>query len=253
MNFADGGALYGPQMNAILAAFRGTALLSGCVASASGGNRTISVTAGSVMINDSARTYAGGSVMLDAGGTFDRYDLITISTAGVLAATKGTEAKKCPPQPANTCLLAIVFVPAGATVIATGNVIDSSVPIMRCVPPGTICMWSGSIVSIPAGWALCNGSNGTPDLRDKFVVGAGSGYAVGATGGEATHVLTIDEMPSHSHNIRAGNELGQDPWAGVKWVFGQKDVYQSTESAGGGQAHNNLPPYYALAYIMKLP
>lgn len=252
MNFADGGALYGPQMNAILAAFRGTALLSGCVASASGGNRTISVTAGSVMINDSARTYAGGSVVLDAGGTFDRYDLITISTAGVLAATKGTEAKKCPPQPANTCLLAIVFVPAGATVIATGNVIDSSVPIMRCVPPGTICMWSGSIVSIPAGWALCNGSNGTPDLRDRFIVGAGAGYAVGATGGEATHTLTVDEMPRHNHTITSLGGGGTGSGAGLNCV--DNPTYQGhTCPAGGGQAHENRPPYYALAYIMRLP
>ena len=50
-------------------------------------------------------------------------------------------------------------------------------------PVGGIIMWSGTIAAIPTGWALCNGSNGTPDLRDRFVIGAGSTYAVGATGG----------------------------------------------------------------------
>lgn len=61
-------------------------------------------------------------------------------------------------------------------------------------------MWSGASTSIPTGWVLCNGTNNTPDLRDRFIVGAGSSYSVGATGGEASHTLTVDEMPSHSHN-----------------------------------------------------
>lgn len=60
-------------------------------------------------------------------------------------------------------------------------------------------MWSGVSTAIPTGWLLCNGQNNTPDLRDRFIVGAGSSYAVGSTGGEATHTLTVDEMPSHNH------------------------------------------------------
>jgi len=56
------------------------------------------------------------------------------------------------------------------------------------VPTGGIIMWSGSIGSIPAGYVLCNGSNGTPDLRDKFVVGSGNTYAVGNTGGFTSNV-----------------------------------------------------------------
>jgi len=67
------------------------------------------------------------------------------------------------------------------------------------VPRGVIVMWSGSIATIPSGWALCDGANGTPDLRDRFVVGAGSSYSVGATGGENIHTLTVAEMPSHNH------------------------------------------------------
>ena len=66
-------------------------------------------------------------------------------------------------------------------------------------PSGGIIMWSGSIVSIPSGWLLCNGSSGTPDLRDRFIVGAGSTYAVNATGGFATYSLSTAQLPSHTH------------------------------------------------------
>ena len=62
-------------------------------------------------------------------------------------------------------------------------------------------MWSGSSSNIPSGWLLCNGSNGTPDLRDRFIVGTGGSYGVGFTGGEVTHTLTIAEMPRHNHTF----------------------------------------------------
>ena len=62
-------------------------------------------------------------------------------------------------------------------------------------------MWSGTSTEIPTGWLLCDGQNNTPDLRDRFIVGAGNSYSVGNTGGEATHTLTVAEMPSHSHGI----------------------------------------------------
>ena len=61
-------------------------------------------------------------------------------------------------------------------------------------------MWSGASTAIPTGWLLCNGANNTPDLRDRFIVGAGNSYSVGSTGGEATHTLTVSEMPSHNHS-----------------------------------------------------
>ena len=66
-------------------------------------------------------------------------------------------------------------------------------------PVGGIIMWSGSIASIPSGWLLCNGASGTPDLRDRFIVGAGTTYVPGATGGANTNTLSIANLPAHTH------------------------------------------------------
>jgi microcystin-dependent protein len=69
------------------------------------------------------------------------------------------------------------------------------------VPSGIIGIWSGSVASIPSGWVICNGSNGTPDLRNFFVVGAGDTYAVGATGGSNTVTLAETNLPGHTHSV----------------------------------------------------
>jgi hypothetical protein len=128
------------------------------------------------------------------------------------------------------------------------------------IPAGGIIMWSGAIAAIPTGWALCDGNNGTPDLRDRFVVGAGNSYAVGANGGEATHTLTTAEMPAHTHptpygktyNFAAGGSQ-QSGYEGamVSQDAGNATTSPATGSTGGDGAHNNLPPYYALCFIMK--
>lgn len=191
------------------------------------------------------------------------------------------------------------------------------------MPVGGIIMWSGSIVSIPATWALCDGTNGTPDLRDRFIVGAGSTYAVADTGGAATVTLDTTMIPSHTHTQNAHNHT-QDAhthtqnahthtqnahthtqnahnhtvWGSatgltsgglsIGTLASSTDTANKTSSSttatnqnttatnqnttatnqnttatnqaatavnqntGGGLAHENLPPYYALAYIMKL-
>lgn len=123
--FEDDDPLFAPMLNALFAAFRGTAVMSGCAPSATGANRNVTVAAGSVQIGGATVAVAGGTVTLDAGGEFDRYDLVTCDTSGTLTVTKGTVERKCPAQPADTCLIAIVSVPASATVIETGGVYDA--------------------------------------------------------------------------------------------------------------------------------
>ncbi len=119
---------------------------------------------------------------------------------------------------------------------------------------GMIMLWSGSEASIPSGWVLCNGSNSTPDLRNRFVVGAGNSYGVGNTGGADYVTLTVDQMPSHGHTAYTygGTWNNSLPirYAPSKAQSGYGTT-EPTNSTGGGQSHENRPPYYALCYIMK--
>jgi hypothetical protein len=137
---------------------------------------------------------------------------------------------------------------------------------------GMIILWSGSIASIPSGFALCDGTSGTPDLRDRFIVGAGSTYAVDATGGSAdatlpTHTHTATSTvtdPGHLHSIgffRDNGNTGTNPYGSVSTTSFSVNtatavtgitVATTNANAGTSGTNANLPPYYALAYIMKL-
>lgn len=164
------------------------------------------------------------------------------------------------------------------------------------IPSGVIVLWSGSTASVPTGWYLCDGTNGTPNLRDRFVVGAGSSYAVGATGGANTVALSAPEIGTHSHSFSATTASSGDHThafygnvdtsgavagaartsaqalgavenaAGPAYVtnFGGSGAQIAanagshthtlsgvTDASGSGTPHENRPPYYALAYIMK--
>jgi microcystin-dependent protein len=115
----------------------------------------------------------------------------------------------------------------------------------------------GSLSDIPRGWQLCDGSNGTPDLRNRFIVGAGSSYGLGNIGGEAAHRLTISEMPPHSHTttITYYNENGGNignPWGSGNAGSPEGNYIFTTGNAGGNQPHENRPPYFALYWIMKI-
>ena len=124
------------------------------------------------------------------------------------------------------------------------------------LPSGCILLWSGAKDAIPDGFVLCDGQNNTPDLRSKFVLGAGSTYAVGATGGEAAHTLTVNEIPSHTHDIYHGGFSSDPTHNSVRsgYIGENNSVAESgvITNTGGGQPHNNMPPYYALCYIMKV-
>jgi microcystin-dependent protein len=126
---------------------------------------------------------------------------------------------------------------------------------------GMIMLWSGSVASIPSGWLLCDGSNSTPDLRNRFVVGAGSTYSVGGTGGSAdaivvshTHSIT-DSGHSHTYNSISFSGSGANLGTGSNpFVTPQTSVNTTgitINSTGSSGTNANLPPYYALAYIMK--
>jgi len=135
---------------------------------------------------------------------------------------------------------------------------------MFFVSSGTIALWSGNIATIPAGWALCNGTNGTPDLRDRFVICASTNYAVGSTGGAVSHTHTI---AGHTHDVNIGSFSSGGSNAPIN--IGDNDSGPNTRA--NGHTHpvdppntattstgittdstTALPPYYALAYIMKM-
>jgi len=181
----------------------------------------------------------------------------------------------------------------------TTQIATTAFVLANGLPSGAIVLWSGSIASIPSGWLLCNGSNGTPDLRDRFVVGAGSTYAVNATGGAANVTpagtisgtvggtsLTEAQMPKHYHRFITGS-LASGSWpnggqsnqnglffggtpddAAFEYfnysVGGDSASGSQGQGTSNGNSHDhsfsgtftgtsgsNLPPYYALAYIMK--
>ena len=155
--------------------------------------------------------------------------------------------------------------------------LDNIYPILQnapesapAVPSGGIILWSGSTGSVPSGWYLCDGTNGTPDLRDRFIIGAGNNYAVNATGGSADAVVV-----SHSHTATSavtdpGHRHGSD-YTGDQVVGGDGNgntlagntahlmtsattgitVATTVASSGVSGTGANIPPYYALAYIMK--
>lgn len=170
------------------------------------------------------------------------------------------------------------------------------------LPLGTVVVWTGSIASIPTGWQLCDGTGGSPDLRDRFVVGAGNLYAVGDTGGDATVVLTAPQLPDHTHTapaslapagshthtvsigtgglhshpisarrtpgpIGAGGTPVTNSTGGAVGVGGagshshttstspanpHSHTATATLTATAGGAHENRPPYYAIAFIIHL-
>ena len=157
---------------------------------------------------------------------------------------------------------------ATATSIQT---LDNLYPILQnaptsapAIPSGGIILWSGSTGSVPSGWYLCDGTNGTPDLRNSFIVGAGNTYAVGATGGTAdaivvSHTHTVID-PGHSHNAFGSNQFlvnggGTNGATGTGATFFSTTASATTgitnQSTGVSGTNQNLPPYYALAYIQK--
>lgn len=106
---------------------------------------------------------------------------------------------------------------------------------------GMILAWSGAIVDIPTGWYLCDGNNGTPDLRNRFVIGAGDTYSVDDTGGANTHIHSL--IGSHTHQLGPGAQIA----TGANWSNITGDPSKKAETSPA----SSLSPYYSLAFIMK--
>jgi microcystin-dependent protein len=163
---------------------------------------------------------------------------------------------------------------------ALASVVDQNYLTM----PYMIVMYKGDAGAVPAGWAICNGQNGTPDLRDKFVACAGSKKALNSTGG-GKNILTAANLPPHNHLISGktrskGNHYhklncDKDDGGNPNKDFAMGDdnneggnlrncetksagnhehsINFRSQNTGNGTAFNAEPPYYALSFIMKLP
>jgi len=213
----------------------------------------------------SAQTGSAGNFTvngnLTASGVTDTGALsaasVTVSgTLGVTGATSLTTGS----------ISGIMTAPTATPGTNTTQIATTAFALANGIPSGAIVMWSGSIASIPSGWLLCNGSSGTPDLRDRFVVGAGSTYAVAATGGTAdaivvshTHTATsVDAGHTHGFTASVSNSstptgpagAGAPPASGTT-ATGNANITTTINATGSSGTGQNLPPYYALAYIMK--
>lgn len=155
----------------------------------------------------------------------------------------------------------------------TNNILQYGYTLL---PKFSIIMYSGTVVSIPTGWLLCDGRTETinslsvtaPDLRGRFILSYGQGpldfvnTTLGASGGEQTHTLSTDEIPSHSHTNNSSapstglvQRTGYNTATGFDSSGGELDLINATSltinNTGGGLPHNNMPPYYVLCFIMK--
>jgi microcystin-dependent protein len=217
------------------------------------GGQVVSITSTNVGINK-----ASPGTALDVNGTISATALsvsgtVTFSgavTASTLSATTVT----------------------GTAVNGTTITASSAFVGPGTIPVGGIIMWSGS--SIPTGWALCNGSsvNGvqTPDLRDRFIMGSGSSYSTGTTGGSKTVTLSKANLPAHSHSYRdvyhaeaysqsdsmaseSGKKIGSgDTDYDNNWWSYRTGTTDTESGTLKSEAFFILPPYYALAFIMRV-
>ena len=172
--------------------------------------------------------------------------------------------------------------PAGVTIPGYLNATDLKVSnnltvkdlqvdgVSNLTPKGGIIAWKPTTANVvnnvlipPPTWALCDGSNGTPDLRGRFILGGGQGVGLinrlfDTSGGFETVILSDAQMPYHNHGyndqVQSSASCNYNVGVGNKGcaVNGMGDTWRGTDHRGGNQPHENMPPFYVLAYIMKL-
>lgn len=170
----------------------------------------------------------------------------------------------------------------GARIVCVGDVSDA-------FAIGMVMMWNAAIPDIPTGWNICDGTNGTPDLRDRFIVGAGTSYTLGQSGTNtnntsavsggtpviSAHTLTTGEIPSHLHPFDyfsggGAQGIGVPGYSTTSYFLGgsgsqPRTAFAGSPNVGGGGGHDHpsaalaahqhvvtFEPYYALFYIMYI-
>lgn len=140
-------------------------------------------------------------------------------------------------------LLSGMVVPFKGTVNGAGHPVNR----MTGAPDAKYALCDGRTYSAPDGFSVV-----TPDLRDRFIAGAGGSYSQGATGGANTVTLTVEQMPKHSHFMRAFKADGTSTFNDLMVANRTTTAVRTVSEVGGSKAHENRPPFYALAYLMKL-
>ena len=158
---------------------------------------------------------------------------------------------------------------------------DDEMPVIQLpntiqfgAPQGSIQIWAGTLATIPQGWALCDGLDGRPNLLDKFIRGVNTSVTnPGLIGGQAIITLTVAQMPSHTHSPTGGGvhdhtiplgtgtgttgvqlASGLDSGNALDLGDGPSPTIKEgtfTGSTGGGSSHDNIPPFFEVAYIIK--
>jgi len=216
-------------------------------------------TLGSLSVTGNATV--GGT--LGVGGTLTYEDVTNIDSVGLITARSGM---KIGPTAgvAGTFFADGSYVTAGI-ITATNVSVASSVTAatfhgnganltgIQGIPSGVIMMWSGAADAIPSGFVLCNGQNSTPDLRNRFVVGATDTYSVGATGGATSTNAVLGSVVVYTGTEDNPNQV-QDASSSYNGINNKNSRDRHQHGTDINHTHSNiptLPPYYALCYIMK--
>ena len=232
MNYDNKDVIEYVEMNNIYTACKRNGIETGLgVTQKSTPDMSVDVATGTCFIDGAENTELGivNVVITNNSTSYPRKDIIVYDDSGnnpqAIAGTAQTNPYP-PDLTSDQILLAIVNVAASASSIVTANIIDRRCYI-RSLPKNLVVMWSGASDAVPSGWALCDGNNGTTDFRDKFIIGTGSTYIHPNTGGatEHDHILGLSGAP-------AGDGFAM--------------------SAQRTDLVSNLPPYYALCFIIKL-